>query len=48
VEKNPELLTASQKIVMGRFQEVQPQMQAMTKDLMNQLIAAHPELNSPK
>jgi hypothetical protein len=48
VEKSPELLTASQKIVLGRFQNVQPQMQAMTKDMMNQLMAAHPELNPSK
>jgi hypothetical protein len=48
VEKNPAILTASQKIVLARFQDVQPQIQAMTKDLMNQLIAAHPDLNPPK
>ncbi len=48
VEKTSGLLTASQAIVMTRFKEVQPQMEALTKDLMTQLAAAHPEVSSPK
>lgn len=43
IDKTPELLTASQKIVMDRMVAVQPQLQDMMKDLAAQVAAAHPE-----
>ncbi len=41
VEKTPTLYSASQQIVMGRMQTIQPQLQQMTKDLTEQVQAAH-------
>jgi len=46
VEKTPSLLEASQKIVMDRMQDSQPQMQALVQNLIDQLVAAHPEMKS--
>ena len=41
VEKTPALLTASQAIVMSRVQDVQTQLQSISKDVMEQIAAAH-------